>query len=379
MIIHITPAYKPAYIYGGPTISVARLCEELAAAKQEIIVLTTTANGPQELKIQTGKALPVNNVPVYYFKRLIRGQIHLSLQLLRQLNKELRKKDTVVHIHSWWNGTAMLSCMLGMIRGKRVVLSPRGMITAYSLNNRHFLLKWLIHKVIGNRLIKYCQIHVTSEKEEQDVLQIQPNSNTTVIANIPESLPIPAELKTVMVNIERDFNLLFFSRIEEKKGIELLFKALSELKIVWSLTMCGFGKEVYICKLKKMACELNIDKRIVWKGFIHNQKKHAVFNRHDLLVLFSKNENFGNVILESLSFGLPVCISKEVGLAHFVTQNDLGWVADLNIPSIKAALMAAYFGFDKRKTIFENAASIVCENFHPTTLLPQYIKLYNRL
>jgi hypothetical protein len=30
-ILHITASYKPAYIYGGPVMSVAKLCEEIQA------------------------------------------------------------------------------------------------------------------------------------------------------------------------------------------------------------------------------------------------------------------------------------------------------------------------------------------------------------
>ena len=30
-ILHITASYKPAYIYGGPVMSVAKLCEEVQA------------------------------------------------------------------------------------------------------------------------------------------------------------------------------------------------------------------------------------------------------------------------------------------------------------------------------------------------------------
>ena len=58
-ILHITASYKPAFIYGGPTMSVAKLCEALGGLEVrslgvkgfeafndiEVEVLTTTANG----------------------------------------------------------------------------------------------------------------------------------------------------------------------------------------------------------------------------------------------------------------------------------------------------------------------------------------------
>ena len=60
--------------------------------------------------------------------------------------------------------------------------------------------------------------------------------------------------------------------------------------------------------------------------------------QHDLMVLPSHDENFGNVVIESLSVGTAVLISKNVGLADYVTENNLGWVCDLNEDSVSAII-----------------------------------------
>ncbi|RME09021.1 MAG: glycosyl transferase, partial [Bacteroidetes bacterium] len=54
-ILQLIPTYKPAYVYGGPIFSVSKLCETLAAEGHEVRMLTTTANGPDELQVPTGK------------------------------------------------------------------------------------------------------------------------------------------------------------------------------------------------------------------------------------------------------------------------------------------------------------------------------------
>lgn len=54
-IIQICAAYKPAYIYGGPTMSVSKLSEELVKAGLDVVVLATTANGKVELNVPVGK------------------------------------------------------------------------------------------------------------------------------------------------------------------------------------------------------------------------------------------------------------------------------------------------------------------------------------
>ncbi|MGY4385434.1 glycosyltransferase involved in cell wall biosynthesis [Pedobacter sp. UYP24] len=376
MIIHIIPAYKPAYIYGGPTISVAALCEGLVYANQDLVVFTTTANGIKEIDVPPGIPLLVDSVEVYYFRRSIKGQTHFSFQLLKKLFYDINKKDTVVHIHSWWNATAILSCFLSIIKGRKVILSPRGMITPYSFKNRHFPIKWLFHKIIGKILIDYCKIHVTTEKEKKDVLKIQLHNDITVIGNLIDNLPIALKKEKNPIKQNGMIKLFFLSRIEEKKGIELLFLALSELNIPWRLTLCGSGNEDYLNKLKDISKNLKIDTRITWSGFIERTEKYRNFQQHDLLVLFSKNENFANVVIESLNAGIPVCISKEVGLANFIIKNDLGWVADLTKESIKIELTSAYYGYNKRKFITQNAPLIIQQHFHADVLIPKYIDLY---
>src|SRR5690606_9566838 len=115
-IIHITPSYKPAYIYGGPIISVAKLCEVSASQSLDVQVLTTKGNGKTELT--TPRHALVDGVKVQYFRRITKDHTHFSPALLWKLYKMLLMTTpfTVIHIHSWWNLVSMLSCLLAKIK-----------------------------------------------------------------------------------------------------------------------------------------------------------------------------------------------------------------------------------------------------------------------
>jgi len=41
-IIQVTASYKPAYVYGGPTMSVSKLSEELVKVGTDLEVICTT-------------------------------------------------------------------------------------------------------------------------------------------------------------------------------------------------------------------------------------------------------------------------------------------------------------------------------------------------
>jgi hypothetical protein len=75
-ILNVIAAYKPAVIYGGPTMSVAMLCEELSKAGTSTEVFTTTANGTGELPVKVNKPTVVDGVTVTYFKRITKDHTH---------------------------------------------------------------------------------------------------------------------------------------------------------------------------------------------------------------------------------------------------------------------------------------------------------------
>jgi glycosyltransferase involved in cell wall biosynthesis len=374
-VIHITPSYKPAFIYGGPIASVSSLCESLNS-HCETIVLTTLANGKGRLNIPS-LVSRVDGVLVYFSKSIISGNLHFSPALLYRLYKEIKREKAIVHVHSWWNFTAIMSSLLALTMGVKVILSPRGMLTGYTFKHKNPNLKSILHESIGKHLIKRCHLHATSIIEVMDLQKVVDPSKITLIPNILLDLP----KRTInSIGTWKDgipsFKLLFLSRIDEKKGLENLFEALATIQFRWRLTIAGRGKPKYIESLKKKATDLGIDNHIDWIGFVNNGQKFLLIACHQLTLLFSYNENFGNIILESLHMGTPVAISDQVGLADFVKKYDLGWVNHINKDAIAKTIFTAYHDKKKRLVIRRTAGSIVDQVFSPDLLINRYLKLY---
>ncbi|RZJ99372.1 MAG: glycosyltransferase, partial [Flavobacterium sp.] len=116
-----------------------------------------------------------------------------------------------------------------------------------------------------------------------------------------------------------------------------------------------------------------------WLGHVPNEEKFDLLSKHDLLVLTSYNENFANVVIESLAMGTPVLISDEVGLADYVQETDLGWVSSLTIESIAEQLQISFDNKNKREWISVNSPKIIHTNFNEEVLVFDYIRNYNDL
>ncbi|MGF7078006.1 XrtY-associated glycosyltransferase XYAG1 [Mucilaginibacter sp. UYCu711] len=373
-ILQINASYKPAYLYGGPTMSVAKLSEQLVSTGNGVTVFTTTANGKDELDIQSNKSTLVDGVSVTYFKRVTKDHSHLSPGLLINLWQNVRGFD-VVHIHAWWNLVSVFSAFIALTRKVPVVISPRGTLSDYSFQNKNSFIKILIHNFLGKKILKHSYLHATSVAEKKALLNIVKPAGIFNLANfvkIAKSLPNKQSAGPVL-------KLLFLSRIEEKKGLDILLHALPRLNVPYHLTIAGDGDENYISILKNIAHYNHSENNISWIGF-QNENKFDVFSEHDLLVLPSYNENFGNVVIESLSAGTPVLISEHVGLADYIIEHNLGWICQTTPQSVSDVINTiAANSMHELEAISMNAPSIIHRDFDDSQLIKKYINMYQQI
>ncbi|GAA3975237.1 XrtY-associated glycosyltransferase XYAG1 [Mucilaginibacter dorajii] len=374
-ILQVSAAYKPAYVYGGPTMSVAALCEQLAKAGCHVDVYATTANGANELKVTPNEPQQVDGVTVTYFKRITKDHSHFSPALLSAVWRNAKTYDAV-HIHAWWNLVSVLSCLFAVARGARVVVSPRGTLSPYSFQNKNTIIKSIIHHLLTKPLLKRSHVHATSLRENKAINRIINPKSTTTISNfvtLPGDIP-PYKQRSPVSPIK----LIFFSRIEEKKGLDILLNALALVSIPFHLTIAGNGNGDYVTSLKSLAAGNGIAEQITWAGFI-GQDKFAVLQQHHLFILPSYDENFGNAVIESLAVGTPVLISEEVGLADYVKQNKLGWLCETNAASVAKAIVQIVTQTHELQRINQQAPGIIYHDFSDVSLVEKYISLYHNI
>ena len=70
--------------------------------------------------------------------------------------------------------------------------------------------------------------------------------------------------------------------------------------------------------------------------FLKNEKK-KIYIDHDILILYSKNENFGFSILEALSNSLPVLTTSNVPWSS-IKEHNAGWYIEDNKAELKKTL-----------------------------------------
>ncbi len=116
-------------------------------------------------------------------------------------------------------------------------------------------------------------------------------------------------------NIQKSNNYLFYSRLVEQKGIDLVIKAFNQNKK--PLLVVGTGP-----KAKRWQAISN--NNIKFLGFVPDSKMAEIFQQSQALIYASIDEDFGMVPVEAMSHGLPVIAYKSGGVVETVVEGKTG-------------------------------------------------------
>ncbi|MGO7446862.1 glycosyltransferase [Rhizobium ruizarguesonis] len=177
--------------------------------------------------------------------------------------------------------------------------------------------------------------------------------------------------------------ILSVGRAVEKKGYDVLLRALALLPadLHWRMDHIGGGEE--LAKLKALASELSISGRIVWKGAMAQEDVLDHYRRADLFALACRiaangdRDGLPNVLVEASSQRL-VCVSTEVsGVPELLKNGENGLVVPPEDPALLArALEAAIRDPALRKRLGDAAESQVREHFDYHSSIRQLTGLF---
>jgi glycosyltransferase involved in cell wall biosynthesis len=372
-ILFIVPSYKPAYSYGGPIVVIALLAEKLVQLGHTVTVYTTTANGRAELDVPVGKTVMVDGVKVTYFRRITGDHTHASPDLWKHLNKTVRDYD-VVHLHSWWNLLIIVATWICQRKNVVPVLSPHGMFSRYIFTTNNSSKKKLLHHLIGKSLLSKTRLHVSTTLEWEESRQVIPNWQGAII---PNPVTLSSQVYTRPTNSV--FTIGFLSRLDPKKGLDVLLQALSKVNFSYRLLIAGDGDPTYVQTLKELAITLGNADNLEWIGWKNGEDKFSFLAKLDLFALTSHSENFAIVVIEALSTGTPVIVSDQVGLHSYVSKHNYGWVTEMASDTITCQLNKIAMDKAKAAAIAAVTPSAIHAEYGGTHLAQQYVDLYQSI
>ena len=136
------------------------------------------------------------------------------------------------------------------------------------------------------------------------------------------------------------FEVLGVGRLVQKKGFDVLLRALARATERWSVRFVGDGPDGPA--LKALAAELGVASRVIWHGGCSHADLPALYTSAHAVAVPSVVDDTGdrdglpNVVLEALASGRPVVATPVGAIASAIVDGDTGRLVPAGDPSALA-------------------------------------------
>jgi len=363
---------------------VRTMSRALSQAGLEVHVATTDDNGPERLHVPLGTPQHEDGATFWYFPRQTRFYI-FSWPLTRWLAQHVHEFD-LVHIHALFSYAALPASLLAYRAGVPYIVRPLGTLNHWGIENRRPWLKKLSFRLIESRILRCAAaIHFTSGLERSEAAALITHGRAEVIPNpldaSPQSWPAGA-FRARFPHLEGRRIVLFLSRLDEKKGLDLLLAAFARVHQECPdtvLVVAGSGLPEFIAALRDRAIALGISSSVLWVGFLNGEQKWAALADSDIFVLPSYSENFGNAVVEAMAAGLPVVVSDQVGIHSEITEARAGAVVPCSVDRIARQLIEFLADPGLRSSMGANGRRLSVARYSPDAVGARMLHLYNEI
>jgi glycosyltransferase involved in cell wall biosynthesis len=329
-VLHIIPSVSERS--GGPATAIVPMCRALMQQGTEVLLLSTTDGLPETRDVAEYKG-----VPAKFFPPQLGASFKYSRPLATWLSSNIKNFD-LAHIHAVFNHSSVSASQACRKAGVPYVIRPLGTLDPWSMTQKS-LRKRLFWQFSGKAMLRgAAAVHYTSEVEKLSTERHLALHHGKVIA-----LGIDANNANSNGRTFSEPYVLVLSRLHPKKALDVLIDAFQSLSNAekfarWRLVIAGDGPSDYVSKLKAQVADTD---RIVFTGWLDDDKKHAMLGGASLLALPSHQENFGLCVMEAMSHAVPVLVSPNVNLATEIVSANAGWISAIDKDALATRLAEA--------------------------------------
>jgi len=251
------------------------------------------------------------------------------------------EKFDVIHIHGVWHFSGVAPYLAGIKTAKCITI--HGLLDRWTIGKGYWK-KYLFGLLFQKAILKNTElIQINNADEREDLkrflgfehpnVKIIPNGmNLNDFSVLPEK-----NIFRTQYQIPKDKQLiLFLSRINLKKGLDLLlpaFKQVASQRADCMLILAG-PDDGYLLETERFIKANKLEKRIKLVGMLTGIDKLAALSSADIFVLPSHSEGFSIATLEALIAGVPSLLSDRVGFGETIRETNAAHLIELNEQSI---------------------------------------------
>jgi len=175
------------------------------------------------------------------------------------------------------------------------------------------------------------------------------------------------------------YKIIYVGRFADFKGIPFLIDGFSQLikdNYFARLYLVGDGGEE--SKIRKKVSALSLEKHVIFIGYQKNTLRYI--KNADLLVLPSKKEPFGRVLLEAMYIGTPVIGTKFGGIPEIIEDGVNGLLVDYgDIEALKNSIIKILNNNSLREKIIQGGYETINSKFCVETYQEKLENIYDTL
>ncbi|ESA38760.1 group 1 glycosyl transferase [Leptolyngbya sp. Heron Island J] len=355
--------------YGGTSKVVLELAKSINSVSSSINVdvVSTNANGDNFLNVELGVWIEKENYRIQYFPTWYRNDLIVSLPLAKWLLKSIKRYD-MIHTHTIFAPIISFTTMVCNLYNKPYIITPHGMLDPWALSYKAQK-KTIYYSIAEKKLLQNADaIHVLARSEAMQIKKLGYPQGCLIPNGIPNSFFNQTfDEKIFYQKFPELYSkklILFLSRIDPKKGLDILASAFSKVNASFPnthLVLAGPDSINYKLTVEKYFSDAGCLESVTFTGMLSGSLKYSALAAADFYVLPSYSEGFSMSVLEGMASGLPCIISencnfpeaKKANAAHIV-KPDSESVAQGLLQYLREPQKAQQMGDLAKQFIFQN-------------------------
>jgi len=172
--------------------------------------------------------------------------------------------------------------------------------------------------------------------------------------------------------------VLFLSRLDKKKGPDLVVEALAQLKVPNVYCVFAGPNDGYQDYVQQLAIKCGLSDRVIFTGLLRDGEVRAAYAAADVFVLPSRFDTFPMAIVESLASALPVVITETCQVAELIREK-AGLVTPVEPTAVANALERLLCDPDLRKTYAIGARTLAEREFSVQKTVDRLEEVYQQV
>jgi glycosyltransferase involved in cell wall biosynthesis len=328
-VLHVVTVFRPATIYGGPSVVAAQQASKLAERGHHVTVAASNVLELRPRRFIERRAAELGGAQILYFpSRALRPPGYggsrfpfiVSVALSRWLKKYVRSYD-VVHVHFAREWVPVRAAQTSIDYGVPTFLQPHGMLGRVG-GVRSLIDRLWVKRVLEGATAVFCLQH----HETDEIEGITPCART---AELPNGIDLPATAERWTADNLADPTVLFVARLHPRKRVCAFVEMARILQgegLAARYRIVG-PDDGDLEEAQRLVRRYNLGDRVDFVGSLGTEAVAREYQNSAAYVLPAVNEPFPMTVLEALSQGVPTVVTDSCFIAPMLENNHAALVA----------------------------------------------------